>query len=135
MTLHFIGSVDLPGLPALADAVDLPMEPFDLLLDTPRSWPRGLAVLEAARLPAALSRLHRRLGESLQRLGLPVEERTYRPHVTFARRAAGAVGPKEAAPVKWAARSFALVVSTGNRQQRYQVLREYPRAATRDYLA
>ena len=127
VTLHYIGAFAIERIGALADAVEQPMEPFDLLLDEPRLWPRGLAVLEASRVPAPLQDLHRRLGAALAESGVPVERRPYRPHVTLARRAAGAPVPAGLAPVSWPARSFALVVSTGSSDHRYEVLREYRR--------
>ena len=129
VTLHYIGGLAIERIGTLADAVDQPMEPFELVLDEARPWPRGLAVLEASWVPAPLQDLHRRLGVALAGSGLPVEQRTYRPHVTLARRAEGALAPEGLAPVSWPARSFALVVSTGSRDHRYEVLREYRRQA------
>jgi RNA 2',3'-cyclic 3'-phosphodiesterase len=129
VTLHFLGAVAMERVPELAQAVDLPMDPFQLLLDKPQLWPRGLAVLGATQVPPALRDLHGRLGAAVAAVGLPLEARTYRPHVTLARRAEGAVAPKGPVSVTWPARSFALVVSTGSRDRRYEVLREYRRRA------
>jgi 2'-5' RNA ligase len=113
VTLHFLGPVAMERVPDLAQAVDLPMDPFQLLLDKPQLWPRGLAVLGAAQVPPALCDLHARLGAAVAAVGLPAEERTYRGPVS----------------VTWPVRSFALVVSTGSRDRRYEVLREYGRQA------
>jgi len=129
VTLHYIGGFALERLGGLADAIDLPLEPFDLRLDKPRVWPRGLVVLEASRVPDALQDLQRRLGVVLAASGLRVEQRSYRPHVTLARRAEGALAPRGMPPVSWPARTFVLVVSTGSRGRRYEVLREYGRQA------
>jgi 2'-5' RNA ligase len=125
VTLHYIGPLAIGRAAALADAVDLPIEPFELQLDKPRLWPRGLAILESSQVPAALQDLHRRLAAALSRSDVPLEQRPYRPHVTLARGADGALVPPGRAPVRWPARSFALVVSTGSSDQRYEVLREY----------
>ena len=125
VTLHYIGEVAMERIAALADAVDLPREPVDLLLDKPQMWPRGLAVLGASRVPPTLQDLHRLLGGVLAGLDLPVETRTYRPHVTLARRAAAARLPDRSPAVAWRVRSFGLVVSTGRRERRYEVIREY----------
>ena len=125
VTLHYIGGLAIERIGSLADAIDLPIEPFDLLLDEPHLWPRGLAVLEASKVPAPLQDLHRRLGAALCESGLPVERRPYRPHVTLARRAEGALAPRDGVPVRWPVRSFALVVSSGRSDHRYEVLREY----------
>jgi 2'-5' RNA ligase len=71
--------------------------------------------------PAPLMDLQARLGLALDALGLPVEQRPYRPHVTVARKAQGAV-PPGATPVPWAVRDHALVVSAGGE---YAVMERY----------
>jgi 2'-5' RNA ligase len=126
VTLHFIGGLAMERIGGLADAVDLPVEPFHLLLDKPQVWPRGIAVLGVTRVPAALAELQRRLGAALAGFGLPLEQRAYRPHVTLARRAAGAVAPRGGAPVAWPVQDFALVVSTGDMRRRYEVIARFP---------
>jgi 2'-5' RNA ligase len=72
-----------------------------------------------------LRALYDRLGHALRGLDLAVETRPYQPHVTFARRAGAAIPPAAPAPVVWWARSFVLVVSTGDRAQPYRVFRQY----------
>lgn len=126
VTLHYIGSVAADRVPAVADALEVSCEPFELVLDRPTLWPRGLAVVEASTVPAALEALHGALAEALVAQELPVEQRRFRPHLTLARHAAAAVPPKDAAPIAWPAQGYALVVSTGRPAQRYAVLREYP---------
>jgi len=125
VTLHFIGAVGADRVDAISSGLDVPFEPFDLLLDQPQVWPRGVAVLCAGTAPHQLRQLHDRLGAALQALGLPVDARPYRAHVTLARRAAGAVAPLGVAPLRWRVRGYALVVSTGEKGQRYRVLRRY----------
>lgn len=125
VTLHFIGAVDADRLGAIGTSVDVPMQPFELVLDQPQLWPHGLAVLCAGSVPTPLRELHARLGLALRALVLPVDPRPYQPHVTLARRAQGAVLPLTCAPVRWAVQGYALVVSTRELHQRYQVLRRY----------
>jgi 2'-5' RNA ligase len=127
VTLHFLGSVASERLPELADALDVSVDPFELVLDAPQLWPRGLAILGATRVPEALHDLHRRLADALAAQDLPVERRTYRPHVTLARRAGAAMPPKDPAAVAWRAQDFVLVVSTGKPDRRYEVICRYPR--------
>ena len=126
VTLHFLGSVATERLPDLVEAIDLPLESCDLLLDRPQLWPRGLAVLCAMQVPPALLDLHRRLADALAGLDLPVEQRTYRPHVTLARNAGDATTPVDGPVVAWPVRDFALVVSTGRPDRRYEVIGRYP---------
>lgn len=106
ITLHFLGNVAPGQLPALQQALSgVTWEGCRLRLDQPQVWPGGIAVLEANAVPAPLERLHARLGEVLQAVGMEVEQRRYRPHVTFARKAQGARPPAQAAPVEWPAQA------------------------------
>jgi len=125
VTLHFIGAVGADRVDASSSGLDVPFEPFDLLLDQRQVWPHGVAVICAGAVPHQLRQLHERLGAALQALGLPVDARPYRAHVTLARRAAGAVAPQGVAPLRWRVRGYALVVSTGEKGRRYRVLRRY----------
>lgn len=126
VTLHFIGPVQTDQVENIGANAGVPFQPFKLVLDLPMRWPHGLAVLGATEVPVPLQALHDRLGDTLRRLDLPMETRPYRPHVTLARRADAAIAPTVPAPVVWRIRSFALVVSTGDREQRYRVIRQYP---------
>lgn len=103
VTLHFIGDVPAARLPELQDRLAVAWEGCELDLDRPRLWPGGLAVLEASEVPPELTQLHVRLAERLRALGLPVEDRRYRPHVTLARKAFGARPPLAMRPVRWRA--------------------------------
>jgi 2'-5' RNA ligase len=121
VTLHFIGPVPAGRVDELRGRLALPVAPFELVLNTPRLWHGGLAVLEADAPPPELLDLHVRLGLALDALELPVEQRAYRPHVTFARKARGAVVPATT-PVRWVVRDHALVLSAGGQ---YTVLERY----------
>ena len=127
VTLHFLGSVEASRLPALVDGLAVPMAPADLHIEPARQrvWPGGIAVLELE-VPEALRRLHALLAQALGRLGVVVEARPWRPHVTFARKAAGAVPSIEDGPVPvWPVDGYALVRSAGGR---YDLLQSYAAA-------
>lgn len=128
VTLHFLGDVATEQVEAIAACAAVPLQTFDLVLDRPRLWPHGLAVLCGSKTPAALGDLHVRLGQALRGLGLALDARPYAPHVTLARHAAAAIPPATCAPVRWQVRGFALVVSTGLKAPRYQVIRQYREA-------
>ena len=125
VTLHFLGHVALGQVAAIEASAAVPFQPFELVLAQPELWHHGLAVLCPANVPAPLSALHERLGHALRQLGLPVEARPYRPHVTLARHADTATLSAASSRVVWRVASFALVVSTGDVNQRYQVIRQY----------
>lgn len=112
VTVHFLGEVDATRLPALRQALALPWTGCELVLDRPDVWPGGIAVLEASAVPGPLMDLHGALAERLRGVGVPVEERRYRPHVTLARKAFGARTPQPFAPLAWhAGPQYALVRS------------------------
>ena len=89
---------------------------------TNSSWRGGLAALCTDAAPAGLAALHAELQAALSRLALPVDARRWRPHVTLARRAAGATPLARAAPLHWSVRGYALVQSQGG----YHCLARYP---------
>jgi len=69
-------------------------------------------VLEPDSVPAALSALHESVSAVLLHLRVPVDLRTYRPHVTLARRAFGAVIKHRMDAVRWEIDHYALMSST-----------------------
>jgi 2'-5' RNA ligase len=89
ITLAFIGSfpdIGVPGLLAAAD--EIPVEPFRLRLDRAEYWPRPkLGVLVAKAVPPELERLVAALTRLIHAAGVEPDDRMFRPHVTFARRA------------------------------------------------
>lgn len=125
VTLHFIGDVAIDQVDAFAAAAAVPFQPFELVLDRPALWPRGLAVLCATEVPAALKGLIDQLGQALRALDLALDKRPYVPHVTLARHAEAAIAPPACTPVSWPVQGFALVVSTGLKVPRYRVIRQY----------
>ena len=125
LTLHFIGSVPRARLPELADGLQVPFRPFDLKLGHPALWKYGIAVLEPDVVPEPLLELQAALGAALHRLGLPPEQRPYRPHVTLARRADGAIPPADGPPIRWRARSYALMQSKLGPEGQYTTLEKF----------
>ena len=112
LTLHFLGAVDRGRLPELRRALAQVNSPrFTLMLSRPALWPGGIAVLEPVQVPPALAQLHTALARALLRLGLPVETRPFRPHVTLARRAGGAAPLQPGVAVDWPVDAHVLVES------------------------
>lgn len=125
MTLHFLGDVAVDRLPALQDALEVSFDPFTLMLSQATLWPHGIAVLEPETVPAALTALHEATATVLRRIGLPVDTRPHRPHVTLARRAAGANLMRQADPVSWHVASYALMSSASGSSGDYAQIRGY----------
>jgi 2'-5' RNA ligase len=122
VTLHFLGGLPTARLPELLVGLRVPFEPFNLQFGRPALQHSGVAWLDPLSEPQALLDLHARLSDALLALGLTLEARKYRPHVTMARRANGAVIPAAGPAIDWAISSYALVES---RSGSYTVLREY----------
>jgi 2'-5' RNA ligase len=122
VTLHFLGNLPSARLPELLDGLQVPFDPFNLQFGRAALQRSGIAWLEPHSEPQALLDLHARLSDALLALGLTPEARAYRPHVTMARRANGAVIPAAGPAIDWAVTHYALVES---RAGAYTVLREY----------
>jgi RNA 2',3'-cyclic 3'-phosphodiesterase len=123
LTLHFLGSQPSERVAELADGLAVPCAPFQVELGVAVVWPGGVAVLEPSSTPPELLRLHANLSDALLKLGLVPEARPYRPHVTMARRAGGAVAPADGRQLAWEVTGYALVES---RPGGYEVVRVYP---------
>jgi RNA 2',3'-cyclic 3'-phosphodiesterase len=125
VTLHFLGQVAAGRIADLREGLAVQSQAFELVLDRQEVWPGGIAVLEAGTVPPPLAALHAALAQRLAGLGLPLEARRYRPHVTLARKAAGARPPPSTSPVHWrAGPRYALVRSLpGGRG--YEILQSF----------
>lgn len=124
LTLHFLGSQPRALVPDLADALALPFTPFDLDFGHPDVWRHGSAVLEPSSVPEPLLALHGAIGVALRSVGIAPEARPFRPHVTMARHAGGAVPPRAPARLAWPVTGYALVESQPEHGG-YTVLRTY----------
>lgn len=125
LTLHFIGAVPEILLDELKRELRVPFEAFTLEMASSEVWRGGIAVLCSEQTPPALQALHARLGQRLVELGLPVDERPLRPHITLARKAQGAGRPAQRDVIAWDVNDgYALVRSLGNGQG-YQTLQVF----------
>jgi 2'-5' RNA ligase len=124
LTLHFLGNLPSLMVPDLVRGLAVPFSPFELSFGEAKLWPHGIAVLEPANEPEPLLALHAALGQALLGLGLQPEERKFRPHVTMARRAAGALVPVQGRAIDWKVDGYALVESTPG-QGGYTVCQRY----------
>ena len=122
VTLHFIGSFAREGIEALAlrlGKVDLPA--LDLQAEGAAIWRGGIAVL-TLRGDAAIDALHADIGSAVREFGIALDPRPFAPHVTLARKAAGAQPPAELADLEWRASGFVLAESRPGPPADYRVL-------------
>lgn len=124
-TLHFLGDVPASRIPELKAALALPWEPFDLELGVGSVWPNGVAVVEPLATPPALADLHARMGRVVEKLGIPVDERSWRPHITLARRAHHATPPAETLARRWRVRDGYVLVESLPGGAGYEVIARF----------
>lgn len=126
LTVAFLGELTSAGLEAARSVPPISVGPLDLTLDALGLWPESRILWFApSQPPAALGALEATLWDRLAALGFRPEERTYRPHMTLARRAR----PIEAAaaPVHWHVPELALVESFPEAHSvHYEVLETWP---------
>lgn len=125
VTLHFLGNFPRVRLPELVAGIDVRFKPFRLNFGHPELWHGGIAVLEPDAVPESLLALHDALGETLERLGLPLEARPYRPHVTLARRAGPVLAPIQGPPILWQVSGYALMESKVGAGSEYGIVQSY----------
>lgn len=125
LTMHFLGQVPRGRLPALYEGLRLPVHPFVLEFTACQRWSRGLLVALPESVPRELSDLHESLAQALRRLGLPVEDRPFRPHVTLSRHWASDILPRPRAPLRWPVRGYVLAQSEPGSRRVYTVLQSF----------
>ena len=89
VTLAFIGSFPELRIPSLLQAAQaVTVEPFRLRFDRVEYWPRPkLGVLLAQAVPPELATLVKALNAIISAAGVAPDDRLFRPHITFTRRA------------------------------------------------
>ncbi|HMN76695.1 MAG TPA: RNA 2',3'-cyclic phosphodiesterase [Burkholderiaceae bacterium] len=123
LTLHFLGDLPRERIPQLTRALALPSARCELTLDRTALWRGGIAVLEPSVVPAPLAELRRALDAALRALGLTLETRRWRPHLTLARRAH--VKPPRLAPIVWPLRGHVLAESQLRARTSYEVVARF----------
>ena len=137
LTLHFLGAVPRERLAELRATLCVPFSAFELRLQRLERWsPGGLVVVQPERVPTALQALHAALAQRLESLGLRTDRRSFRPHVTLARRHTGAwpgeppsgapESPGHAPPLRWRVRRYGLAESLPGPQAPYRLLQSCP---------
>jgi 2'-5' RNA ligase len=133
VTLHFLGNVPRARVPELVQGLEVPFAPFELDLGHSELWHGGIAVLAPDVVPEPLIALHGALGEALERLELPLEQRTYKPHVTLARHAGPIIAPIDGPPIRWRVDRYALMESKVGAGAEYGVVQAYGASVPPEY--
>jgi len=130
LTLHFLGTVSSADEALVrAELAPVRVPPMQFHLVRAEVWPSGVAVLRPME-DEQLRSLHADVGEALSRIGWPIEQRPWKPHVTLARDARDATWPADPPAIVWEVSTFSLVWSRGGSgPTRYQVLDRWPHQA------
>ena len=126
LTVAFLGELSGAGLAVARAVPPISVGAFDLTLDALGVWPESKILwLAPSAPPSALGELEARVWDALAEQGFRAEDRTYRPHLTLARRSRPLEVPVE--PVPWSVRDLALVESfpDGSRNVHYEVLERW----------
>lgn len=110
LTLHFLGATAPERVADIVKVLPTRIELIELHWGRLQDWGQGLQVLRPLNPPAALFDLQQELGQRLQALGLPVDARRYRPHLTLARKAPG-LQAAQALDLRWRASRLVLAQS------------------------
>lgn len=126
LTVAFLGELTAAGLEVARAVPPVRVGPFDLTLDAVGLWPESRILWFAPMAPPdPLGELEATLWDELAARGFVAEDRTYRPHVTLARRARPV--EMEVTPVVWSVRELALVESfPDGRNVHYEVVQTWP---------
>ncbi len=112
VTLLFLGHVDAARQIAMRQAAaKIEFQTMNLIFDRLDYWKKPAVVcLRVAATDPAVSNLAARLADAARQTGLPIDERSYQPHVTLLRNARS-LTPVTFAPIHWHADGFCLVES------------------------
>lgn len=126
LTLHCLPDLPLEDTMHLRDALSrVRMERLDLVLDSSCTWKNDISVV----LPAEhekLRALRSDIAGALRRAGFETDrKKTWTPHVTIARKTAGAARPPHLAPIRWISTDFVLVRTHPAPRAWHEVLASY----------
>lgn len=111
VTLLFVGELPSTQRPQLIEAFSAVQgSAFDITLDRREVTRRGIAWLGMTRVPSKLRQLHADVTSVCEELGVDLEQRPLRPHMTLARRARPQ-RPAIVEPIAWRVEDFTLVRS------------------------
>jgi len=128
LTIAFLGAVSPATVPdIITSAHSVRFAPFELVLQQGGYWQRARVTwLAPAGCPQSLATLVDDLWNKLAGLGLTLDSRQFRPHLTLAQDADEVASVQLMAPLRWRVQSFALLESTpGSVGPVYSVLEEF----------
>ena len=127
LTLEFLGDVPERRLVSVLDAGEAvagSATPFEIVLDRLEHWRRPQVLcLTASVVPEPLVALVRSLRAALAVRGFEPEERSFKPHLTLARKVRTPPSAESTESLRWVAHEYSLVESVTSREgSRYERL-------------
>lgn len=129
LTLEFLGEVNSETQTSLIEqASNLTFQQFALRFNQLDWWKKpGILCLLAESVPDQLTQLVEAIKLLVNSEGLTSDQRTYKPHVTLARKVKQETTYINAININWSVKSFVLVQSTSTAEGvDYKVINEWP---------
>jgi len=113
ITLEFLGEVSEYDQQQLIDQANLiKAEPFEIKLSNVGWWKKpGVLWVSSRHIQQTLTNLAESIKQIVEQQGLETDKRSYKPHVTIARKVKQVQLTKQSFDIRWQVNSFVLVES------------------------
>lgn len=128
VTLAFLGAVQTQKIARLREhAAEIDFAGATLRFDQLCFWPKPSVIcLASSIVPPEAERLAGQLTELSQTLGIMIDSRPFRPHITLCRKIKHPIDAS-LEPIEWYAKHFCLAESVASAEgSQYQVLEQWP---------
>jgi len=113
ITLEFLGQVSENDQRQLIEKSNhIQVEPFELELTSIGWWKKpGVLWIGPQHIPQSLANLVESIKQIVEQQGLETDKRSYKPHITIARKVKQDQLPEQSIDIRWQVNSFALIES------------------------
>jgi 2'-5' RNA ligase len=113
ITLEFLGQVSKYDQQQLIEKSNhIQVEPFELELTSIGWWKKpGILWIGPQHIPQSLTNLVESIKQIVEQQGLETDKRSYKPHITIARKVKQDQLPEQSIDIRWQVNSFALIES------------------------
>ena len=113
ITLEFLGQVSEYDQRQLIEKSNhIQVEPFELELTSIGWWKKpGVLWIGPQHIPQSLTNLVESIKQIVEQQGLETDKRSYKPHITIARKVKQDQLPEQSIDIRWQVNSFALIES------------------------
>ena len=128
ITLEFLGEVSECDKQQLIEKSNhIRVEPFEIELTNVGWWKKpGVLWIGPEHIPQALTDLVESIKQIVEQQGLETDKRSYKPHVTIARKVKQIQLPEQSIDIRWQVNSFALIESKSTEMGvAYQLIQQW----------